>query len=84
MIDIEALKLVFQNWPFFALLVWVLYWLFKYYIPARELQYKETLTSIENTFKDTLKQIVDTFRDNTWEITKRLDKIETTLEINNK
>lgn len=70
--DTELMQLILKQWPYFSLLVAVLYGFYKFLERTYD-DHKTQMESLQNTFKDSLKIITDTFG---W----RLDKIEETLE----
>lgn len=62
----------FKQWPYFALLVIVGYWFYKFLERTYD-DHKEQMAMLQATFKESLNLITNTF----W---VRLDKIEETLE----
>jgi len=72
----ETLKLILDQWPYFALLLIVWYGFYKFLERTYD-DHKEQMVNLQTTFKDSLSLITNTFGG-------RLDKIEETLEKINK
>jgi hypothetical protein len=72
----ETLKLILDQWPYFALLLIVWYGFYKFLERTYD-DHKEQMVNLQTTFKDSLNLITNTFGG-------RLDKIEETLEKINK
>lgn len=72
----ETIKLIFDQWPYFVLLIIVWYGFYKF-LERTYLDHKEQMVALQTTFKESLNLITNTFG-------VRLDKIESTLEKINK
>lgn len=71
---------VIKQGAMFALLVWVLYWMYSNDKQRNEI-HENQMRELQTTFKEAISEVVSSFKSSTEEINKRLDRIETDIRI---
>lgn len=71
---------VLKQWAMFALLVWVLYWMYTN-DKQRNAIHENQMRELQATFKEAISEVVSSFKNSTEEIKQRLDRIESDIRI---
>ncbi len=82
--DSNILSEIIKQGSSYAILVWVLYWLFTKYIPTKDAEHKIQIESSQALFKESLNTIVTSYTNSIAAISVRLDRIEEDIRNNKK
>lgn len=69
--DLETIKAVLEQWPMFAIIVWIWFAFYKF-MDRVYVDHTRQMEALQETFKQSLSQVTD-------KLWQRLDKIEDTL-----
>lgn len=73
---ITIIPTILKEWASYALLVGVLYWLFKYYIPARDAFYERNMQQMQETFKQAMHDVTVNIGGEIKELKTEVEKIK--------